>query len=133
MRTRSLSVAVVAVAAVAWWPSQREPAPISDDASWALDDRELPASTSDDDPLGGATKSLAAESSTSAPSTPLVRQRDRLRNTASRLVARREAAVASGVPEPTVRALDAHLARIEKQLVMLDTTLAMRRRRRNGE
>lgn len=50
---------------------------------------------------------------------PLVRQRERLRDTAARLASRRDEARAKEAREITIRALDAHLERIEQQLAEL--------------
>lgn len=76
-----------------------------------------------DEPAPTALERPAGDRGSSS-STPHERQRDRLRKTATRIAMRREQAQVSGAPEPTVRALDAHLARIEQRLEQLDVTHA---------
>ncbi len=61
-----------------------------------------------------------ADVESSPSSGPLARQRDRLDVTAIRLRARRDRAIEAAVPETTVRALDAHIGRIEQRLAALD-------------
>lgn len=60
-----------------------------------------------------------AEASPSTSSTPLTRHHDRLHDTATRLAARRDEAQAAGAPAATIRALDAHVERVEQRIAAL--------------
>lgn len=118
-----LSSAVV-VAAISWWALHREPAPApaSSEAASIVDEPERTAAARHDDPPAPAELEPPTTHPPSTASDPLTRQRDRLRDTAARLTARRDEAQASRAPEPTVQALDAHLARVEQRLAVLDMT-----------
>lgn len=66
---------------------------------------------------------LVETRSISEPSTfsePLARQRDRLHHAESRLRARGEQARGRHAPQPTQRALDDHLARVQQRLAALE-------------
>ena len=121
-RHRLISSTIVLAVAVGLWALLR-PAPPTPEAPDTSPEREdttrltmaedaprLPASELDE-PTNGP--------STTGPS-PLTRQRDRLRRTATRLRARRDRAERSDASETTLQALDAHLDRVEQRLDRLD-------------
>jgi hypothetical protein len=121
-RLHILSALISTVAAAGWWALRAEPVVmIEPDAhSSSVEPTERTTSVSRD----GAPPSPRHDRATAHPeprlADPLARHRERLRGTASRLAARRAAAVASGAPAATVQALDAHLARTQEQLARLD-------------
>jgi type IV secretory pathway VirB10-like protein len=121
--TLVLTSAVI-LTATSWWASSREQAPAlapetSEAASADGDPERLAAARHDDPPAPPELEPPTTPPTSTSPS-PLVRQRERLRDTAARLTARRDEAQATGAPEPTVQALDAHLARVEQRLAVLD-------------
>jgi hypothetical protein len=126
MKTRIIFLSLVLVATVAWWELRPGPtlAPEPDEASSPSDQPQHVASARHDDPPVSTPVGPTVEHPEATPSDPLVRHRDRLRTTAFRLAARREDAVAGGAPEPTVQALDAHLARVEQRLADLEMAVA---------
>lgn len=126
MRPRILSLVLITLATTAWLALRAEPtvAPAPSEAPFDGDAHDRLATTRHDDAPDSTRLEPVAELPKPQPTDPLVRHRDRLRDTASRLAARRAAAVASGAPEPTVQALAAHLARVEQRLATLDVASA---------
>jgi hypothetical protein len=113
----------LALAAFAGWAlhGAREPRPEpSEDALVVEAAAERVEAPRFDEWPGLAQREHEPSAPRSIASTPLDRQRDRLQDTAARLVARRDEARAASAPEATVRALDAHLERVEQQLAALD-------------
>jgi hypothetical protein len=127
MERRAILLSLVILAVFGWWVLRPEPAsiPASLETSLGVGGPEPGAmARQGDQPTSiepeRPTEVLVSPSS----SDPLDRQRRRLLDTSVSLAARRDAARTSGAPEPTLQAIDAHLARVQQQLATLDVTIA---------
>lgn len=128
MKRRTIIALLVLATAASWWARRDDGASRADspEASLAVGAAEslvVARSRESPDPAS-LDRSPEAPPAANAPasSTPLTRQRERLHDTAARLAARRDRARATGAPEATVQALDAHLARVEQRLAALGGT-----------
>lgn len=111
---------VLATLAVMWVLLAREaPAPVPQLASSDVADVTSSNRTPVYAPSVAVTPGDLETPQASTASDALTRQRDRLHATAARLRARRDQALARTDAEPTVRTLDAHLARVQAQLARL--------------
>lgn len=121
-------ISSLALAVVGGWALHAARAPRPESSEDALVDEVSARAEAPrlDDPPALARPDREPAAPRSSASTPLDRQRDRLQDTATRLAARRDEAQAASAPEATVRALDAHLARVEEQLAALDVDVPTR-------
>ena len=113
MKLRTIVVFLALLGAAGWWVLRSVRTPESES-------REASPTRAVSEPLATARSGDSAESPTPVESTdPLARQAERLRDTSARLAMRRAEAKAKGAPEITIRALDAHMERLERQLAAL--------------
>lgn len=125
MIRRILPTSLLLLAAVVGWGLLPQDAPLSEHrvGSPKAGERAPPTTiTLEGSPQPSAPLEDATTEPRRALSEPLARQRDRLDRAAIRLRARRDQAQANDVPEGTVHALQAHLARIEHRLATLDAS-----------